>query len=82
MNDLEALKGQIKARMSGKISPYCSVNQDVNTNGLKFVIEQAVQESLTNLTRQIVDAVVDELYSDEKFEIDIGLRDGDIRVGQ
>ena len=75
MDDREYLKQQVKDRIRAKIcTPYTNINDTDYAMNTKYAIEQTISNSLSQLKDDIIDAVVEEMYSDEKFESDIGLR--------
>lgn len=68
-------KQQIVNRISEKIAVSAYVDANKFTyNTIGSVVEEAILYALQSFKREMVTAIVDELYSDEKFENDIGLR--------
>ena len=73
--DLELLTLEVKNRIKNSMPmPYVSISDYDFANNIKHSIEGAISNALHELRDEIIDAVVDELYSDDMFEKSLGLK--------
>lgn len=77
MTDKQQVIQEVKDRLNEKITTpsfYVQIDQYTSPNDMKNRIEQVMYEGFDNFKYSLIEAIVDEIYSDEKFELDIGLR--------
>lgn len=73
MNNEEFIN-QMASRIAGKVWANANIhNDDIVYNSIKEIVEKAINNALQDFKQQMARAIAEEMYSDEKFEHDIGL---------